>query len=472
MDENTNLLDGMCEFLKGITDKANELYNQARLEKGKSEAKEQMMEKARNDAIISAVQSKVDNVYQFIPRQKSPLITQNKTAFDNTNEYDLTVATGGENMPPRLKFGEGTITKRSRETKYGEYVYWQARFYIDKKRYAVTAKTLREVMQKMDERKVSIEEQNKLKKANQHSKNQLLQKKLASNVTISADMTYGEWLVKWFSLYKEPNQKESSARNNRNYIHNKILPAIGDYPLQEVNAFILQEFFNNLPKGNTRDKLYDIVNASLRKAYALQLITFNPAIAVEMKNHKATKRRAYEFYEQNQMFDNLADKYKAVFFFLCCTGSRIGEFLALTDKSVDKRRHQIIISENYDYVAKDTTTTKTEKTRRVPYCDKLFEVINSFMKGERFFGTFTYDGIKKAFNTAIKKSGIENIALTHSARHTFSSVLYLLKVPDKQIQEFLGHSTLAMTMDTYTHLINDGDSPIKNYLNLLAKNYI
>ena len=47
--------------------------------------------------------------------------------------------------------------------------------------------------------------------------------------------------------------------------------------------------------------------------------------------------------------------------------------------------------------------------------------------------------------------GIKNKTL-HNTRHTFSTNLYYLGVPDKQRQVYLGHSSIVMTNDIYTHL--------------------
>lgn len=56
----------------------------------------------------------------------------------------------------------------------------------------------------------------------------------------------------------------------------------------------------------------------------------------------------------------------------------------------------------------------------------------------------------------------DNINL-HSTRHTYASLAHYVGIDEKVIQKQLGHKTLAMTQDTYTDLLLDGNSVIKEY---------
>ena len=65
-------------------------------------------------------------------------------------------------------------------------------------------------------------------------------------------------------------------------------------------------------------------------------------------------------------------------------------------------------------------------------------------------------------------SELSNLAV-HSASHTFSSMCYRAGISDKFIQDMMGHATLAMTMDTYTHTMAQGTSPVWDYAKTLAE---
>jgi integrase len=60
------------------------------------------------------------------------------------------------------------------------------------------------------------------------------------------------------------------------------------------------------------------------------------------------------------------------------------------------------------------------------------------------------DRITKLFDGAVRKAGVPRIRL-HDLRHTFATLLFAANEHPKTVQELLGHSTISVTLDTYTH---------------------
>ena len=56
------------------------------------------------------------------------------------------------------------------------------------------------------------------------------------------------------------------------------------------------------------------------------------------------------------------------------------------------------------------------------------------------------------FARIAKRAGLENVRF-HDLRHTFASLMLLKGAKPKVISEALGHSSVAFTMDTYSHII-------------------
>jgi integrase len=168
------------------------------------------------------------------------------------------------------------------------------------------------------------------------------------------------------------------------------------------------------------------------------------------------------------LLNALSENYSKVFYFLCCTGLRIGEFLALTPNDVNFTQHFILI--NKSMTARDgiLTATKTDAgVRKVYFNDKLFQVFDV-----QALGTYTYNAIKKAFKKVFKQLGLEDISVTHSCRHTYASMMYAVNVSDKVIQRQMGHASMSTTMDIYTDILLNGESPILDYIRLLKSTLI
>jgi integrase len=52
----------------------------------------------------------------------------------------------------------------------------------------------------------------------------------------------------------------------------------------------------------------------------------------------------------------------------------------------------------------------------------------------------------------VRQAGLENVRF-HDLRHTFASLMLLRGAKPKVISEALGHSSVAFTMDVYSHII-------------------
>jgi len=154
------------------------------------------------------------------------------------------------------------------------------------------------------------------------------------------------------------------------------------------------------------------------------------------------------------------------------TGMRRGELLSLKWEQI---RNGFIYLQN----------TKTNDPRQIPVNDTLAELFKKIKKqnpGSAYVFTYrttkkdkstenlkviTFNNtpmrnIKHAFETAVKKSGIDHCRM-HDMRHTFASHLLMSGASLKDVQELLGHKTFEMTL-RYAHL---SQAHKKNAVNLL-----
>lgn len=347
---------------------------------------------------------------------------------------------------PKLKHGDGSITCRHRTNKNGKTRrYYQGRIYIDGKQISVYAATKAECAAKLRKLQEERQQQN-------------------GNQTELHFSTYAQWLDKWLSLCKEGKIKRTYQSELILNV-DRVKKALGNLRLKAIKPLNVLEYIASLPRRNLTVKLYDVVNGSLQKAEDFGLIKKNPCRAIDRPTYEANKRRAFELAEQCSILNALTGKHKQLFFFLCCTGLRIGEFLALDKSCIDFERHTIKVKASVDIKTGEVGTTKTKTSvRNVYFAEQLFEVFNV-----EDFGIYSYSGIKKAFLKAYKKVDIEGVSLTHSCRHTFASMLYAAGVSDKVIQSQLGHAAVSTTLDVYTDVLINGNSPIFDYILTLKK---
>lgn len=406
-----------------------------------------------SDALDVGLQARSADVWKDLPKNEyiyfSPEGDFCFYAPTEMPEQDTDIVNSGtikevNNDVPQLKYGQGSIQRIERKNKGGGvYTYWQGRYMCAGKQKTVTAKTAEQCRKKLAEARKNVP---------------ILERQSSKDVG-----SLSKWFEDWFTKYRKPKLKISTIKTYEHAIRVLQNSSIGSIALRDLRSEPLQDFLISMPHANTRKKFFDMINACLRKAVALEYIRKNPMELVEIPANKSSCRRAYTFAEQNALLSEFSEKYANVFRFLCCTGLRVGEFVALTNANIDRKRHLIWITASIPANEKDRTTPKTDSSvRAVPYLDDLFDGID--------LGTYTYYGIKKAFAKVLKKLQIKG-AFIHSSRHTFSSLCYFYGIDDKTIQSWLGHKTVAMTMDTYTHILDEGSSPIGEYIMRLRNAY-
>ncbi len=65
----------------------------------------------------------------------------------------------------------------------------------------------------------------------------------------------------------------------------------------------------------------------------------------------------------------------------------------------------------------------------------------------------SHGGLRKAFYACLEAAGIRRIRF-HDLRHTFASLLIQQGANPKYIQQQLGHGSISITLDIYSHLFH------------------
>lgn len=290
---------------------------------------------------------------------------------------------------------------------------------------------------------------------------QIIKGKYVTKKTPKRDDSFGGWLKEWFNTYKAGKIGDAYKVNTLYYINDRIAPAIGSIPLKKLNGHDLQEFFNKFSDTpNTQKKMKALIFPCLEKAVRLGKIKLNPCEDVELQEHDAEHYRALEFDEQNAVLEGVNDNHRFAVKFLLCTGIRKTKAFELTVDAIDWDNHRIT-------VVKKQKKGKNQ-TYSVPFLDELFEGVSIPKEGKLFKES------ENAFTCHIKRLysalGIKG-ATIHSLRHSFVSSLYNIGAKLKKIQEWAGHNDFSMTSETYCHLMKNGNSYVKGYLDRLNKEF-
>lgn len=343
-------------------------------------------------------------------------------------------------MAVYLPYGLGSIRKRTRNNKNSRYTWWEGRF----RHFTVTAKTQQEVLEKL---KKITQTKNEDKSSAKNTKKQ------------NNGCSLLEWVNYWYETYKEPYLRPNSKHGYYDaFAKIKNLTT----PMKDLTPDELQQFFISIDGENSRRKVFDIVNAALRQAVVSGKIPKNPCEMLKRPKTKTEHKRAFTPAEQTAILGALPEKYSRLFTVLCCTGLRISEFLALTPDDIGDDEIRVNKMRNRDGAVEQNTKNRTSE-RFINYDVSLRENLEYCVSEN-----YTYNGVKLAFGKTINKLGFTGVSV-HSTRHTFASMCHLTHIDDLLTKKWLGHASLSMTKDVYTHFMKREISPFTAYFEKLKE---
>jgi integrase len=305
-----------------------------------------------------------------------------------------------------------------------------------------------------------------------------------------SNIPFGEYLYQW--LENKQNISDQTRYVNKGHIKNHINPLIGHLTLSELSPSNLETFISNLKKRNLSDstvkKIYNVVNTALNAAVKRELISKNPLSLLESAPKVGkSKIKCWTPDDIKKFLNGFESRYKIVYKIAIYTGMRMGEILGLTLDDVDLKNKRIYVRQILDFNGKIKTGTKTlSSNRMITIPDILLEdmkeqykLIENEMKlggedynKERLFictskgRPYRKQQLTKSWYKLLEKTGVPRIRF-HDLRHTCASLLLSIGTHPKVIQELLGHSSIKITMDLYSHLMPNMQNDAVNALGKL-----
>lgn len=266
----------------------------------------------------------------------------------------------------------------------------------------------------------------------------------------SKQMTLAEWLEKWLELYKKPKLQETTIAKLRYSI--KSMQPLLNVPLKKLTSIAIQDFLNGIEGSRKREIIYINLKDALTKAVKNKLIADNPFDAVEIKREKRAEKRALTVDEERALVTACKGCKEGLLFLLCLyQGLRIGEALALTYDDIDFDKRTITISKSLTE-RNQVKCTKNGEDRVVPLFKQTAKLLDRTATGKVCI--YSRPVYQRKIAELCRELNIKGIS-THSLRHTFATRCAESGVAAKTVQLWLGHKTLEMTLNVYTHVNAD-----------------
>lgn len=357
------------------------------------------------------------------------------------------------------------VDKRGRKLPKGirqRYADFEGRFMYQGKRYLVHGKTVTEAQKAMTELKYKLEHGLYVAK---------------EKITLDA------WYKTWLEEYKKNRVKIGTYTSYEKYYQSVIKNRLGSRSLNDIRGEHIQKLYNDLVKEGYALSSIKIVSAVLngcfKQAERNGLIERNPVKLAELPRQTEKKTRQAMTREQQALFMEYAKESYLYHFFaiMLRTGMRKGEMQGLKYSDIDKKKNVLHVRRTLKYIEgkgyiEDTPKTRTS-TREIPLTAAVMEHIEAQRK---FWGfkvvkmdqylfcnekgePISRERVQAEIDRTIKRiraAGYDFPRITsHVFRHTFATRAIEAGMQPQVLKTILGHSSLAMTMDLYSHVLPD-----------------
>lgn len=213
-------------------------------------------------------------------------------------------------------------------------------------------------------------------------------------------------------------------------------------------------------------RAHGVLSGILADAVKAKRLAVNPAKGVENLPRKAGKRRVYLSADDVYRLADESGQQRTLVLVLAYTGIRWGEVVGLRVRDVEFLRRRLSVSQNAVQLGVRHTVgpTKGRKARSVPVPEFVLDELSIQCRGKAP-GDLVFPGRdggylqrpKSAtgwFQAAVKRAGVQKIT-PHDLRHTCASLAVSAGVNVLALQRMLGHTSAAMTLDTYSDLFDD-----------------
>jgi len=293
-------------------------------------------------------------------------------------------------------------------------------------------------------------------------------------------VTVADYLRQWLMEYAKPKLSPRGFERYRDIINKHFIPEFGDIKLVDLRAEHIQKHYQDIQAADLSPATVRYHHAVMHKALATAikrgLLSRNVADGADIPKLSHQEFETWDRDEVTQFLKAAKDsQYYPLFHTALYTGMRRSELGALRWSDIDFLYSQISVSRSLHHLKDGSyvlSQPKSEKSRRTVAMsptgilvlrehkaqqEAAYATIGAQLQDDDLVFTNSKgkpirpNTVTRAWITMAKKAGVKVIRF-HDARHSHATLMLRDNIHPKIVQERLGHSSIAITLDRYSHV--------------------
>lgn len=298
-------------------------------------------------------------------------------------------------------------------------------------------------------------------------------------------LTIDEYLDKWLEAAARPRLSERTFADYSEVLNRYVRPKLGNKRLSQLQPLEIQELYSEMQErelsAGTVRGTHVILSSALKQAVRWRMLLVNPGQSVELPKRTRREMKALSPGEAIAFLEAAKeDPHGLVFAFGLVTGMRPEEYLALQWKDIDLQQGTATVQRTLCWRRRkgggwyfgEPKTSQSRRTIPVPASiikalghHKARQAETRLKKGKVYqaldlvFATSTGGPLHsenlatRNFRAIRDRAKLCSSLTPYSLRHTCATLLLLRGENPKVVSERLGHSSIVLTLDTYSHVL-------------------
>jgi len=302
----------------------------------------------------------------------------------------------------------------------------------------------------------------------------------SGTLTHARGMSVGSFMDLWLAEVAKPSVRPWTFKGYEVHVRLHLKPSLGRLALDRLEPAHIQRLFNEKLKSGLSPKSVRYIRGTLRTALNQAVrwgyILRNPAAMVDGPRVESYEIQPFSTSEARTFLESArGDRLRALYSVALTMGLRQGEALGLRWQDVDLDLGLLTVSKQLqrfdgEFRLVEPKTRRSRRTlalpakivrelrdhrqrqeqERVGPATSDWNLVFCRIDGQPLDGTV----VTHQFHRLLSKAGLPQRRF-HDLRHSCATMLLAQGVSPRVVMEILGHSQIALTMNTYTHVLPD-----------------